>query len=384
MTSPLAQLGYCLPLLFGLALMGVNQPASAQEKPAADSKLAQLPVIFDEKLADPPVGRFKPIVPGESEWKPNTHWIVKAPVAYVLPVRSGRDAHLTVDLTFPRLARDGDLSETRLGLVYQNNTIGVVALLRKRTGEKTKGEIHVMSQPDIVGPVLVARRSFKLEDDLPSGNWTLAVRAGALTIGCDGKELGRAALETQIAPIIGTAIAQPAGIVTVKRMTLRGSSFPADLSTQQQEQGQAASNLNNEVGLLLRARKYDQAATKGLQVISMFKKLHGAEHPDVASSLFNLAMVYKYDGKPGEAVKCLKEALAVRQALFGPDHPETAQVELELTVLLVDRKELAEAFPHCLSAHFSYQLYYGNEHRTTIVSRQMLEKLPRPKREDET
>ncbi|HUE70267.1 MAG TPA: tetratricopeptide repeat protein, partial [Pirellulaceae bacterium] len=372
--------GFCLLVVLAMGLGGRLHG----QQPAAESKLARLPVIFDERMADAPVGRFKPIVPGESEWKADTHWIVKAPAGYVLPVRAGRDAHLAVKLTFPRLAREGEMSETRLGLVYLNNTVGVVAMLRTRKGDRTLGEIHVMSQPDIVGPVSVTRRSIKLEEDLPSGEWTLAVRSGALTIACDGKELGRASLETKIAPIIGTAIAQPSAFVTVERMTLRATSFPADLSAQQREQGIAASTLNGEVGQLLRSRKYEDAIPKAHQVVAMYKKLHGAEHPDVANALFNLAMVYKHDGQSGDAVKYLKEALKVRQALFGEDHPDTAQIEMELTVLLVDRKELEEAFPHCLSAHFSYQLYYGDDNRTTIVTRQMLDKLPRPKREDET
>ncbi len=382
MKCPLLPLASMAALV--LTLLAFGRPAFGQQRAAGESKLARLPVIFDERLAEFPIGRFKQLVPGESEWKANTHWIIKAPTAFVQPARAGRDAHLSVRMSWPRLAKDGDTSETRLGLVYLNNTVGVVALLRVHKGEQTLGEIHVMSQPDIVGPVSVERRSFKLEEDLPSGEWTLAVRAGALTIACDGKELGRTSFETAIAPIIGAAIAQPLGQVTVQRMTLRGSSFPADLSAQQREQGLAASQLNNEVGQLLRNKEYDETTTKGHQVVAMYKKLHGAEHPDVANALFNLGMVYKYAGKSGEAVKFLKEALAVRQSLFGEDHPDTAQIEMELTVLLVDRKELKEAFGHCMAAHFSYQLYYGDENRTTIVTRQMLDKLPRPKREDET
>ncbi len=352
-------------------------------EPAASPKLSELPLIVDERLTEAPFNRFKPLVPGESEWKANT-WIVKAPAGYVLPLRSGRDAHLAVQMSFPRLAREGDTSETRLGLVYLNNTVGVVALLRKRDGEKTVAEIHVMSQPDIVGPVTVPRRRFNFKEDLPAGTWTLAVRAGALTIACDGKELGRASYETQISPIIGIAIAQPSGSVTVQRMTLRGSSFPPDLSAQQREQGQAATNLNNEVGQLLRSKQYAEATTKAHQVVAMYEKLHGREHPDVANALFNLAMVHKHDGKSGEAVKFLEESLQQRQSLFGVDHPDTAQLEMELTVLLVDRKQLQEAFPHCMAAHFSYALYYGDDYRSTILTRQILDKLPRPKPEDET
>ena len=126
------------------------------------------------------------------------------PAGFVQPARCGRDAHLSAHLTFPRLAREGEICETRLGLVYLNNTVGVVALLRVRKGEETLGEIHVMSQPDIVGPVSVERRSFQLKEDLPAGEWTLAVRAGALAIACNGKELGRASLETGTTPIRDT------------------------------------------------------------------------------------------------------------------------------------------------------------------------------------
>jgi hypothetical protein len=61
-----------------------------------------------------------------------------------------------------------------------------------------------------------------------------------------------------------------------------------------------------------------------------------------------------------------------------------ALLELEFTSLLVGRKKLAEAFPHCLGAHFSFSKYYGSEDKNTIVTQQLLDKLPRPEKADET
>lgn len=377
-----ALLGLCVAAFWCLG--DGAEPAAAQPKPAAEPQRAvELPLVFDDDLSEAPYNRYKTLGPGESEWKAG-NWVLKAPAGFVMPAKTDRDAQLSVRMSFPRLAKDGEASETRLGFVYANNQVGVVTFLRKREGEKTVGQVLVLRQPDIVGPVGLTLRKFDLKEDLPSGNWVLQVRAGALTITCDGKEIGRGALETHTVPIIGVAIVQPFGSVTLQRVTLRGTKFPAELSGQQREQGLAAATLNNEVGNLLRAKKYAEAMEKARQVVPMYRKLYGQQHHDVASALFNLGVVLKQGGEKADAVTFLEEALAVRQRLFGADHPDTAQVEMELTVVLVDLKRLEAAFPHCMAAHFSFNSYYGDENRSTILTRQILDKLPPPKKEDET
>jgi len=61
-----------------------------------------------------------------------------------------------------------------------------------------------------------------------------------------------------------------------------------------------------------------------------------------------------------------------------------ALLEMELTTVLVGRQMLKEAFPHSLAAHFSFSKYYGSENKNTIVTQQLLDKLPRPEKPDET
>jgi hypothetical protein len=380
MTRTFTAAGLYFGLAWGLAAgLAAAEPAAA----GAAQKGAELPLVFDEDMSSLPNARFQSLGPGGADWKLNSHWTIKAPAVLARQAKAGRDAQLAVRMEFPRL-KEGETSETRLGLIFANNQVGVVTFLRQREGEKTVGMILVHRQPDIVQQIGDPLRKLELKEDLPAGNWTLLLRAGALTLACDGKEIGRATFETHTTPIVGVVIAQPAASVTIQRLTFRATGFPAELSGQQREQGVAAATLNDEAGRLLRSKRHGEAMEKARLVVPMYEKLYGRDHHDVANALFNLGMVLKHGGEMTESAKAFEEALAVRQRLFGVDHPDTAQIEMELTVVLVDLKRLEAAFPHCMSAHFSFAEYYGDDNRSTILTRQILDKLPRPKKEDET
>lgn len=373
-----------LGLWIGLAwLLAAPLAAAEPAGTSAPAKPAELPLVFDEDMSSLPIERFKSLGPGGANWKKDSHWTIQAPAAFFRQVKAGRDAQLAVRMEFPRL-KEGETSETRLGLVYQNNQVGVITFQRRREGEKTLGQIQMQRQPDIFGDLGVASRKLELKDDLPNGSWTFQIRAGAVTLTCDGKEIGRGTFETRTSPIFGFAIAQPSGAVTIQRMTLRASGSPAELSGQQREQAVAAATLNDEAGRLMRSKQHVEAMLKARQVVPLYEKLYGRDHHDVANALFNLGLVLKHGGELPESVKAFEEALAIRQRLFGLDHPDTAQIEMELTVVLVDLMRLEAAFPHCMAAHFSFVSYYGDDNRSAILSRQILDKLPRPKKEDET
>ena len=56
------------------------------------------------------------------------------------------------------------------------------------------------------------------------------------------------------------------------------------------------------------------------------KKVSGEEHPSVATSLNNLGILYKNQGKYDEAEKMYKEALAIHKKVSGEEHPLQQQV----------------------------------------------------------
>ncbi len=51
----------------------------------------------------------------------------------------------------------------------------------------------------------------------------------------------------------------------------------------------------------------------------------GPEHPDVATSLNNLAALYQAQGRYAEAETLYERSLAIREKALGPEHPDVAQ-----------------------------------------------------------
>jgi tetratricopeptide (TPR) repeat protein len=55
----------------------------------------------------------------------------------------------------------------------------------------------------------------------------------------------------------------------------------------------------------------------------MRKDLLGDRHPDVATSLNNLAVLYCYQNRYDEAKLLFLQSLEIREAILGSDHPDT-------------------------------------------------------------
>ena len=62
----------------------------------------------------------------------------------------------------------------------------------------------------------------------------------------------------------------------------------------------------------------------------------GPDHPDTASSLNNLALLYQDQGKYAEAEPLYQRALAICEQQLGASHPSTRIVRQNYTSLLQD------------------------------------------------
>jgi tetratricopeptide (TPR) repeat protein/predicted Ser/Thr protein kinase len=83
------------------------------------------------------------------------------------------------------------------------------------------------------------------------------------------------------------------------------------------------SHLYNAIGVLYDDEgKYDEALAAHRRALAIREKLLGPEHPQVAGSLNNLGDTLDDQGKHDEAVPYYRRALAIREATFGPEHPE--------------------------------------------------------------
>nr|MDZ8043395.1 tetratricopeptide repeat protein [Nostoc sp. DedQUE02] len=60
-----------------------------------------------------------------------------------------------------------------------------------------------------------------------------------------------------------------------------------------------------------------------IEALSMRKRLLGDEHPDIANSLNNLAVLYNLQGRYSEAEPLYIEALEIAEQRLGANHPNT-------------------------------------------------------------
>jgi len=60
----------------------------------------------------------------------------------------------------------------------------------------------------------------------------------------------------------------------------------------------------------------------------------GAEHPDTATSLNNLAALYSDQGKDEQAEPLYQRALAIRERVLGAEHPSTRATRKNYAELL--------------------------------------------------
>jgi len=93
------------------------------------------------------------------------------------------------------------------------------------------------------------------------------------------------------------------------------------------------------LGRLLRDQG-DLAAARPLQerALAIREKVLGPGHPDTATSLNDLAHLLMDQGHLAAAQPRLERALAIREKVQGPEHPDTAKSRENLALLLKDQR----------------------------------------------
>ena len=101
--------------------------------------------------------------------------------------------------------------------------------------------------------------------------------------------------------------------------------------------------LNQEVMELYRTGQYDRAVTVAKAALKVAEQNVGPDHPNVATSLNNLAELYHTQGDYAKAEPLYKRALAILEQALGPDHPDVATSLENLAGLYRVTKRPAEA-----------------------------------------
>jgi tetratricopeptide (TPR) repeat protein len=89
-------------------------------------------------------------------------------------------------------------------------------------------------------------------------------------------------------------------------------------------QGIEWEQLNDEVTSLYQQGNYDRAVVVAKKSLQVAEQAVGANHPSVATSLNNLAVLYRAQGQYAQAEPLLKRALTIREKALGPEYPDVA------------------------------------------------------------
>nr|MDZ7999968.1 FxSxx-COOH system tetratricopeptide repeat protein [Aulosira sp. DedVER01a] len=126
---------------------------------------------------------------------------------------------------------------------------------------------------------------------------------------------------------------------------------------------EAAALLLAKTGYYLQERgQYSEAEPLYQKALSLRQRLLGEEHPHVAISYNNLALLYKSRGRYSEAEPLFQTALSLKQRLLGEEHPYVAQSYHNLAGLYDSQGRYSEAEPLYLKALSLYQRLLGEEH----------------------
>lgn len=134
-----------------------------------------------------------------------------------------------------------------------------------------------------------------------------------------------------------------------------------------------ASGLNN-LAVLYRNQggAYAKAEPLYLRALAIREKALGPDHPDIASSLSNLGYMYTTQGAYAKAEPLFLRALAIREKALGPDNPDTADSANDLAELYSIQGAYAKAEPLFLRALAITDKALGSNHPMTINVRENL------------
>ena len=72
---------------------------------------------------------------------------------------------------------------------------------------------------------------------------------------------------------------------------------------------------------------FEEALVLYEEAVAGFIEVHGHDHPDVANSKFNIALLLRNMDKAAESKQMFTEAAGIFRAALGADHPHTKMAE---------------------------------------------------------
>jgi tetratricopeptide (TPR) repeat protein len=162
------------------------------------------------------------------------------------------------------------------------------------------------------------------------------------------------------------------GVVVLSPSSTVGQTNPDSAPQQESSEADAelaeAEQLMQQVIELYNQGQYADAIPLAERALAIREKVLGAEHPDVATSLNNLALLYRAMGNYPQAEPLLQRALAIREKMLGAEHPDVATSLGNLALLYDEMGSYQQAEPLYQRALAIRERVLGVEHPDVATS----------------
>ncbi|MEO0309547.1 MAG: tetratricopeptide repeat protein, partial [Gloeomargarita sp. DG02_3_bins_56] len=125
---------------------------------------------------------------------------------------------------------------------------------------------------------------------------------------------------------------------------------------------QEAERLHQQVIELYERGRYAEAIPLAQRSLAIREQALGKDHPDVATSLNNLAALYESQGNYGAALPLYQRSLAIREQALGKDHPDVATSLNNLANLYQLQGNYGAALPLYQRSLAIYEKALGKDH----------------------
>ena len=119
----------------------------------------------------------------------------------------------------------------------------------------------------------------------------------------------------------------------------------AVVATVRAQTSEDLSKFNRQVVRLYQAGKYADAILIARQALQLVEQKFGPDHPNVGTTLNNLALLYHAQGRYAEAKPLYKRTIIIVEKALGPDHPNVGAMLNNLAGLYESQGRYEEAEP---------------------------------------
>jgi len=102
------------------------------------------------------------------------------------------------------------------------------------------------------------------------------------------------------------------------------------------------------------------------EALSISQQVYGPIHPEIASCLSTLSLVYYQSGEIAQAISHQERAVVISERVYGLDNPETYRLYVNLAVLLYALEKVPLALRFITRARYLAQVVFGPSHPETI------------------